>query len=48
MLLRALLAPLGGLCIGLGVLLPGKTVGKGLVIVGTVLFGAATVLTLTD
>lgn len=48
MLLRALLIPLGGLCVGLGVLLPGRAVGKGLVVVGTVLFGAATVLTLTD
>lgn len=47
MLLRALLVPIGGLCLGLGVLVGGN-VGKGLLIVGTVLFGAATVLTLTD
>ena len=47
-MLRALLIPLGGLCIGLGALLPARTLGRGLVIAGTVLFGAATVLTLTD
>lgn len=40
---RALLVPLAGLLVGLGVLITGQ-VGRALIIAGTVLFGVAVVL----